>query len=138
MDNPVAAITPSKKTLGMGLKIFIWILVFGLLTGLVYWFFFLKRISWKEIKRLVGLESARYTGNEISTERILLQGAKEIISSPHLIRQAREFSNAHKIAIERVIVDNAIAMAKNMGYIPANPKTTIEPGPKPVETNSVQ
>lgn len=120
----VAAITPSKKTLSFGLKIFIWLLVLGLIAGFVYWFWFLRRISWKEVKRLISLESAKYTGKEVPTEHILLQGAKEIISHPHLIKQAREFSTGSKIAIERVIVDNSIAMAKNLGYIPAitNPK----------------
>lgn len=113
-------VTPSKKTLSNGLKIALFLLALGLIGALLYWFFFLKRISWIEVKRLISLEAAKYPGKEVPTEHILLQGAKEILSHPHLAKQAMEFSKSSKIAIERVVVDNAIAMAKNLGYIPAN------------------
>ncbi len=136
MENPVAIITPSKATLSFGFKLFIWLLVMGLIAGFVYWFFFLKKISWKEVKRLISQESSKHTGKEVATERILLQGAKEIISHPHLIKQARDFATSSKIAIERVIVDNAIAMAKNLGYIAVSPASPVNPAPGPAQPSN--
>jgi hypothetical protein len=129
-------VTPSKKTLGNGFKILMTILAVGFVAAFLYWFFFLKRLSWKEVKRLISLESGKYPGKEVPTEHILMQGAQEIVSHPHLAKQAMEFSKSSGIAIERVIVDNAIAMAKNLGYIPAN-TTIISPPPAPNQNSAV-
>lgn len=118
--NPVQALTPTKSGLVNVWRIVLWLLVFGLVACIIYYFAYLRNLSWATIKRLIAEESAKQPDKEkASTEHILLQGVKEILFSPHLNAQARDFAKAHNLPFERVVVDNAIAMAKNLHYIPA-------------------
>lgn len=105
------------KGLTTVVKLLIVFIGISFLAGIVYWIWYSFGISWSRVKQLIAEESAKHEGKEVETERILLQGAKEVVSNPRLNKQARAFAEANQIQIERVIVDNAIAMSKNLGYI---------------------
>jgi len=129
----VKTLVPTKKTLSTAVKFLIFALASALVVGLVYWFWALRGASWSKIKELISQESGKYVGEEVTTEKILLSASRDILTQPHLSNSARTFAKAHNIPIERVVVDNAIAMSKNLGFI-SIPKP-IEP-PKQPNTNS--
>ena len=116
MDNPVAAVTPSKNTIEMIWKVFLSLLALGFIFGILYWALYLRGVSWVQIKALIKEEAGKYK-QPIAVEQILMQGSREIITNINLMKQAREYSKATGIGIERVIVDNSVALAKNLNYI---------------------
>lgn len=113
---PTAPAIVSKKNISFGLKIFLWIIIFLLLIYGLFFFFLLRGIKMSEVKLLISKASKNYE-NPVAVEKILLQGVEEIKSSKNAIEQARAYAKATGISIEQVLVDNAVAMAKNYGYI---------------------
>ena len=116
MENPIAVLTPTKSTAKNFFYFALWVVLTFLLVFAIYWIFFKPKVSMKEVKRLIGLVSAKYS-DPVNTEKILMQGVQEILISPLAMRQAKTYSGSSKIPIEQVIVDNAVAMSKEFGYI---------------------
>ncbi len=96
-------------------KIIIVVAVILLILG-IYWFLFIKKINRTEVKRLISVQSAKYN-DPTGVEKVLLKGVREIEESPKAIKQAWAYSKTSSVPIEQVLVDNAIAMAKQYKYI---------------------
>jgi len=74
-------------------------------------------VSVETVKAMVSDKADTYANaDEIKT--ILNLGASEIIDNPILLEQAKEYALATGVTIESVIVSNAVAQAKEFGYIP--------------------
>lgn len=124
-----------KNAIWAALKVFICLLIIGLLFSIAYWAIYLRGIKWKQIHLLIADESKKYVGHEAATEKILLQGAKEIVNTRHLNTQARTYASDNKIPLERVIVDNTIAAALMFGYI-KKPAPVTNPNANGISSNT--
>lgn len=111
------AIIPTTATEGKKfLKFLLWVAISLLILFLIYILIVYRSISISKIKSLVSSESKKYS-DPVAVEKLLMQGVYEILRSPALLKQARIFSKATNIAIEQVVVDNAISLAKDLKYI---------------------
>lgn len=120
----IAVPVPTKKEAGKFLHIIFYILIFVLLMFGIYWFFIKPKVNIKTIRQLIGDESKKYN-NPVETQKILLSGVNDILFNPEMIKQARIYASTAQIAIENVLVANAVSMAKQYGYITeVLPKTT--------------
>ncbi len=98
-------------------KVLVAIIIILVLLLTVYWWRYLRGVSWKNIKALVGEEAKKYA-KPAEIERMLLQGVRDILADPGTLIQARTYSKTSGIAMDRVLVNNAIAMAKDFEYLP--------------------
>ncbi len=122
--DPLGSIQTASKgiTFSFIWKVFLSLLAVALLVGAIYWFVFIRGINWTTIKTLISQESAKAVQNPnvtrpVDLERVLMTGVQNIIDDPRLFLQAKDYSKNSGIAIERVLVNNALAMAKDFQYI---------------------
>lgn len=118
MDNPVTVVKEASKGVNMKFiwNVFLALLAILLLVGIVYWYKYLRGISWKNIKALVAQEAVKYE-KPADVEKILLAGVRDIVTDFGLLSQARTYASQNSISIDRVLVNNAIALAKDYEYI---------------------
>lgn len=109
-------VLPSKEKSYKFLKGFLFILICLLLIGVIYAFYVGRKASDKTIKKLIAEEAKKYS-NPVEVEKLLMQGVREIESSPIRFNQARQFAKSSGAPLEQVLVDSAISMAKNLNYI---------------------
>jgi len=117
MTNPITALTPSKSTVNYGLKIFGWIIIFLLLVWALWYFFIRVKFNKSKVKQLISEASKKYVGNEANVEKLLMAGVEQIAYDRELSKQAKVFADSTGVPIEQVLVDNAVAMAKQFEYI---------------------
>ncbi len=98
------------------LKTILKIAIILLILIALYWFIFLRSINMTTVKTLVAKASANYS-DPANVQKLLLQGVREIEASPTALKQAKAYAKISNIPLEQVIVDNAVAMAKQYGYI---------------------
>ncbi len=120
MENPVTTIATASKGVSVA---FVWktllaLLAIALLFVLIYWFVWLKGLSWPTIKKLVSEDAAKYD-NPSNVEKILMQGVKEIVTDYRLMVQAKTYAKQSGMPLERVLVNNSLALAKQYQYIPS-------------------
>lgn len=84
--------------------------------GAVYFLYIRITVNESTVKNLIAAAAKNYE-SPVTVEKILLQGVREITHSPLAFDQAKDYAKATNVPLEQVLVDNAIAMAKNIGYI---------------------
>ena len=96
------------------------IIIFGILAialiGFAVWYFFWPRLNMTTVKSLIADASKTYS-DPAGVETILLQGVKEIRWNRNLYLMAKDYAANQSMAIEQVIVDSAVSMAKQYQYI---------------------
>ncbi len=117
MTNPITAITPSKSTVHTAVKMFGWIILFIILVWAIWYFFLRLKYNTTKVKVLISEAAKKYTGNEVAVEKLLLEGVKDIANDRELSKQANIYAKSTNVPIEQVLVDSAVAMAKQFEYI---------------------
>lgn len=112
-----AAVSPTtKEGWKFGFRIFIWVVIFAAIVGLVYWFVWCKDVDNKKVAAGISKAAAPYD-KPADVEKLLMQSVTEIRSNPLEMKQAKTYAKNTGVAIEQVLVDSAIARAKSFGYI---------------------
>lgn len=115
MDTPSVIVAAKKIN---WFKIILVLLGIALLIAIFVYIRNVTKVSWSTIKTLISQDAANYP-QPASVEKILLAGAQEIVFDPSLLAQAKEYAKSNGISLERVIVNNSLALAKNFNYIPS-------------------
>lgn len=118
MEGVIETIVPnaSSKTKS-NLRFVAGVVLVLLLVFVGYYIYVRSRFNMTTVKSLVSEAAAPYQAQASMVETILLQGVYEIVNNPFALRQATDYGKAMNLPVERVIVDNAIAMAKELQYI---------------------
>jgi hypothetical protein len=120
--NPTAPASEPEKTgkkmnVMYILKIFLIIIAFIGVIGLVYWLaVFAFRVNRGIINSLIAQDSTGYQ-NPVEFQKIVMQGVFDIEKDPTRMRQAEEFAKSTNTPIERVLVTMSEAEAKQYGLI---------------------
>lgn len=116
LSNPIKTITPSKATAKNAINFVLWAVLSFLIVIAIWFLLFRVRYSWAKIKMLIAVEAKKYQ-NPLQAEKLLVEGVDAIVLDPGLIRQAMQYSRSTGTPLEQVLVDNAVAMAKQFNYI---------------------
>ncbi|HYD20021.1 MAG TPA: hypothetical protein VEB40_01000 [Flavipsychrobacter sp.] len=111
-----AAVVPSGTSKGMR-QLIAALIIFALLIVAIYYFVIRPAMFWAQVKVLVAQEAAAYGNKASEVEKLLLVGVRDIRSDSGLYGQAKAFAKSSGLPIERVLVDSALSMAKQLKYI---------------------
>lgn len=109
-------VIPSKGQSYKFLKSFLCVALCIFIIGIIYFYIVGRKANKKKIKVLISDEAKKYE-SPLEVEKLLYQGVLEIESSPIRFKQATSYAKATGVPLEQVLVDSAVTMAKNIGYI---------------------
>lgn len=105
-----------KKETKTALWIILGIFIFILLCVGAWFMFFRIACDWKIVASLAGQAAQKYA-DPVAAEKVITAGINDLKHDSQKMKQAAEYAKANNIAIERVIVDSAVAYAKQMKFL---------------------